>query len=99
MILEQLLIEKNILEIAILACFFFFGDWIYNIIISGVRRRIRSSVIGFIISLVFSVLIASVPILLVEFILTKDSSGWGWILSGVILVACFIKFVTHRGRD
>jgi hypothetical protein len=92
MILTDFFTESNVIQIAILAGFFFFGDWIYSLIINNIRKRVNSSILGFVISLVIVLLISSVPILLADLILTNVSSTWGWILSGIILVACFIKF-------
>lgn len=87
-----LLTENNLVQIAILAGFFFFGDWIYNLIIRNIKRGVNNHIIGFIISLIIIFLIASVPILLVNVILTNIQSMWGWALSGLILLICFIKF-------
>lgn len=90
--LTELFSENNVVEIAILASFFFFGDWIYNLIINNLKERIHNHLLGFIISLAIVLFISSVPILLVSLILTNPSSSFGWILSGIILLACLIKY-------
>jgi hypothetical protein len=92
MAVEELLSEKNILQIAILSGFFFFGDWIYRLIIYNLKRRINSHVLGFIFSLGLILLVSSVPILLIDIILTKTSTSFGWLLSGIILIACLVKY-------
>lgn len=87
-----LLTEKNAVQIAVLAAFFFFGDWIYNLIINNIKKRVHNHIIGFAISLAIILLIASVPILLVDLIIEKAPVMYGWTLSVVILIVCLIKF-------
>jgi hypothetical protein len=92
MIISELFTENNAVQIAILAGFFFFGDWIYSLIINNLKKRTHNSILGFLFALGIILLISSVPILLVNVILTNPSSSFGWILSAGILVACLIKY-------